>query len=102
MIAELLGVGKENARTGKELAAVLGCNIRELTAAIERERREGQPICAATGDNPGYFIAADAEELEAYCNDLHHRAGELYKTRRALLNVLSNYAAAKGGATSGK
>lgn len=102
MIAELLGVGKENARTGKELAAVLGCDIRDVTAAIERERREGQPICAATGDNPGYFIAADAEELKEYCDNIHHRAAELYKTRRALLNVLSNYAAAKGGATSGK
>lgn len=95
MIAELLGVGKENARTGKELAAVLGCDIRDVTAAIERERREGQPICAATGENPGYFIAADAEELKAYCDNIHRRASELYKTRGALLNVLKQYAANK-------
>lgn len=95
MIAELLSVGRENARTGKELAAVIGCDIREITAAVERERRQGQPICAATGENPGYYIASDAEELERYCNRLHHRAAELYRTRQALLNVLTQYAASK-------
>ena len=95
MIAELLSVGRENARTGKELAAVIGCDIREITAAVERERRQGQPICAATGENPGYYMASDAEELERYCNRLHHRAAELYRTRQALLNVLTQYAASK-------
>lgn len=95
MIAELLSVGRENARTGKELAAVIGCDIRDITAAVERERRQGQPICAATGENPGYYMASDAEELERYCNRLHHRAAELYRTRQALLNVLTQYAASK-------
>lgn len=95
MIAELLSVGKENARTGKELAALIGCDIREITAAVERERRQGQAICAATGENPGYYIASDAEELERYCKQLHHRASELYKTRQALLSVLTQYAASQ-------
>lgn len=93
MIAELLSTGAENARTGKELASVMGCDIRDITAAIERERREGQPICAATGEHPGYYLASDAAELENYCGRLHHRAAELYKTRAALLNVLKQYAA---------
>lgn len=88
MIHELLAEGAENARTGKELAAVCGCDIRDITAAVERERRQGQPICAATGENAGYYLAADADELQKYCNRLHHRAAELYKTRQALLNVL--------------
>ena len=88
MIYELLATGRENARTGRELAAVLGCNIREITHQVEQERREGKPICAASGVNPGYYLPASPEELERYCKQLHSRAGELFKTRRALVRVL--------------
>lgn len=88
MIHELLTEGRENARTGRELATVLGCDIRDITAQVERERRAGQPICAAMREPAGYFLPANADELERYCNLLHKRAGELYKTRRALIKVL--------------
>ena len=88
MIHELLTAGKANARTGRELAIVLNCDIREITAQIERERRAGQPICASMAEPPGYYLAATADELERYCNAIHKRAGELYKTRRALTKVL--------------
>lgn len=89
MIAELLAEGAENARTGKDLAALVKCDLRTVTEQIEKERREGQPICASSrGETPGYYLAANAEELEAYCNRLHGRAAELYKTRQALLKVL--------------
>lgn len=89
MIHELLSAGRENARTGRELARYYDCNIRDITEAIERERREGQPICATTSrDNPGYYLAADAEELETYCDRLKGRAIELFKTRQALINTL--------------
>jgi hypothetical protein len=89
-ITELLNVGAENARTGKELASILGCDLRDITATIERERRKGKPICAGSGENPGYYLAADAEELEQYCGRLKHRAKELYKTLGALQNSLNN------------
>lgn len=96
MIAELLSVGAENAITGKDLAAMAGCNIRDITGAVERERRQGEPICAETnGINAGYYLAADAEELEQYCNRLKHRAIELFKTRQALLNALKQIAEKK-------
>lgn len=89
MIYELLAEGAENAKTGRELAAMLNCDIRNITETIERERRQGKPICAnMRGENAGYYLAASPEELEAYCGKLHHRAAELYKTRRALLNIL--------------
>lgn len=89
MVSDLLGVGKESARSGRELADVLGCDIRAVTAQIERERRAGKPICAKmNGVNAGYYLAADAEELQDYCGLLYHRGGELFKTRRALLEVL--------------
>lgn len=96
MIHELLAEGRENARTGNELAKAINVNIRDITAIIERERREGQPICAATGENPGYFLAADADELERYCDQLKGRAIELFKTRQALINTLRQIRDSKG------
>lgn len=89
MIYELLTEGKENARTGKELAAHLGCDIRTITEQIEKERRSGQPICAnSRGDAPGYFLADNADDLQDYCDRLKHRAIELFTTRQALIRVL--------------
>lgn len=89
MIHELLSTGAQNARTGKDLANYFNCDVRTITEQIERERRAGQPICAnVRGENAGYFLAANADELQQYCDRLHHRAAELYKTRQALVNVL--------------
>jgi hypothetical protein len=101
-IAELLGHGEQNARTGKELAAFYGCELRTITEQIERERRAGAPICATSNyKNPGYYLASNQQELRHYCNQLHQRAGELYKTRRALLNVLRQLPDKMGGADPG-
>ncbi len=86
MIHELLTAGAENARTGKELANILKTNIRNVTATIEIERRDGWPICA--DPSGGYYLAKSPEELTVYCKRLFHRAGELHKTRRRLLAVL--------------
>ena len=90
MVFELLEHGANNARTGKELAEILDCDIRVVTRAVEIERRQGQPICAnMRGDNSGYYLAQTPEELEIYCRKLYKRGGELFKTRRALLCVLT-------------
>lgn len=89
MIAELLTAGIENAITGRALARVLDCDMRTITAQIERERRNGAPICAKSrGKTRGYYLAADQSELNEYCNALQHRAGQLFKTRGALLKIL--------------
>ena len=85
MIYELLSEGAENAKTGRELSQQLGCNIRIITEKVARERREGQPICAAAN---GYYLAADVGELEAYCNRLKGQGIELFKTRQPLINTL--------------
>ncbi len=93
MIAEQLSIGLENAITGKQLAEIFNCDLRVITATIEKERREGQPICASSDRiNPGYFLPETAEQLEKYCRRLDHRAAELRKTRRELLKVLRKYA----------
>ena len=88
MIFEILSEGAENARTGKEICRILNITARDLTAAIERERRAGKPICASTGSNPGYFLATNQEEMQRYCNSLMHRAGEIHKTRRACIKTM--------------
>lgn len=89
MIFELLSEGKENATPATELMAITGADRRSIVAAVERERREGRPICASCDPgNYGYFLPKDAEELEAYCKQLKSRATNLFKTRQALINVL--------------
>lgn len=88
MVYELLETGRENAKTGKTICSILGITQRDLTAAIEQERREGRPICASTGEHKGYFLAADRGEMERYCRSLFHRAGEIHKTRKACLKAM--------------
>ena len=88
MVYEILREGAENARTGRDICCFLNLTPRELMAVIERERRAGAPICASTGKNPGYFLAANRAEMQLYCESLHRRAGEIYKTRRACLDTI--------------
>lgn len=96
MIAEYLTTGIENARTGKDLARVLECNMRDISAGIEYERRQGQPIIASCDANqPGYYLASTPEELRQYCDRLNHRASEINKTRAALLLTAQNMIAEK-------
>lgn len=88
MIAEILEKGEQNARTGREICSKLNMTPRQLTRQIEKERRAGEPICARCKGRPhGYFLAADKEEMQTYINRLHHRAGEIFKTRRACIKA---------------
>lgn len=91
MIYEHLFEGAENARTGKEICKALKITARELTAAVEMERRQGKPICASTDPKtPGYFLAASQTEMQRYCESLRHRAGEIHKTRRACMKAIED------------
>lgn len=102
MIHELLLEGAENAQTGKAICAMLHIKQRELTAAIEREHRAGKPICASTGDPPGYYLAANRQEMEAFCHSLSHRAGEIHKSRKACLQTLDSLPDQEGGFDNGR
>lgn len=88
MVFELLGTGSRNAKTGKELARMLDCNIRQVTEQIERERRAGKPICASMNGMQGYYLAETQEDLQQYCAAIKRRAVELFKTRQALISIL--------------
>lgn len=88
MIAEILNHGQENAITGRELATITNMKLREVTQQIERERRQGEFICASSSnDNPGYYIGT-AEETAAYCERIKHRAIEMFITRQAIVKAL--------------
>lgn len=90
MIKEILLEGAGNALTGKEICRILGINHRELTQAIEKERRAGAPICASCGTTPGYYLAANQREMRDYCKSLLHRAGEIHKTRNACQKAMGD------------
>lgn len=86
MVSEFLFIGKEYARTARDLAHQLHTDTRNITQQVERERRQGIPICATSDpERPGYYLAADDDDLQQYCDKLRKRAGEIFKTRRALL-----------------
>ena len=91
MIFEMLDTGEQNARTARELAMILKLDRRKVSSLVERERREGKPICATCDSKtPGYYIPANREDMERYCRRLHHRAGEIFKTRAACLETLDS------------
>lgn len=98
-ISEYLRTGAENAQTAKELCDLLHLDKRELTAAIERERRHGSPICAScNSSNAGYYLAGSKQEMQDYCNSLQHRAAEIHTTRRACLSTIDDLPEAEGRA----
>lgn len=84
-VADFLPHGAANAVDGRTLAAALGFkSLRELSKQVERERRAGQPICAAVaGERRGYYLAATPDEFSSYIRSLDRRIREVRKTRDA-------------------
>lgn len=82
-IADLLGTGRENALTRRELERLTNLDGRSVRLLIERERREGVPILS--GHN-GYFLPGSEAEKAACVRSLRHRAGEIFATARAVEN----------------
>ena len=80
-IADLLGVGRENAIPRRDLERLTGLAPREVSLAVERERRSGVPILA---DGSGYYLPASDEERAACVRSLRHRAREILITARSI------------------
>ena len=89
MIYELLGQGRENAKTARELAKVLAVDPRTVQRIVESERRHGAPICASTFQPCGYYRPASGDELQRYILSLASRERELRSTRRCLIATLN-------------
>lgn len=89
MIHEILPAGKEHAIPGRVLIDLLDLkDLRELTQLVERERRDGFPICASTGNEKGYYLASDAEELDEYIKSLGRRIRNVGRTMVHLEDTL--------------
>lgn len=83
-VSDFLLCGAENAITGEVLVHTIGLSdLRQLTAIIERERKEGVPICANCCDPRGYYLAGTEAELEAYIKSLDRRLKNIRLTRTA-------------------
>lgn len=65
-------VGAARGVRARDLARALDCPERELRHAISQLREEGIAVCGTPAS--GYFIARDAEEVEACCAFLRSRA----------------------------
>ena len=88
---KILPSGKENAVPGWKLVEILGLkDLRDLTQLVERERRDGSPICASTGAEKGYYLADGPEELEDYLRSLNRRVKNINRTVVHLEDTLSN------------
>ena len=81
-IADLLGVGRENAITRRDLERLTGLDGRSVRLLIERERRAGTPILADNAS--GYYLPASDYERAECVRSLRHRAREIMTTARAL------------------
>ena len=90
MINEILKTRTENAITADRICDILGISKKDLAKAINKERQAGHPICANTSKHPGYYLAANKTEMFIFCNSLKHRAGEIFKTRKACLDMIDN------------
>ena len=77
-VRALLRYGKENARTGKELARILGLRDDRLVRhAIRGLIAEGLPIISSVQPPYGYYIADNANEVIEHLGELRHRAIEV-------------------------
>lgn len=80
-VADFLSRCRENAIPRRDLERLTKLAPREVSLAVERERRAGVPILA---DGRGYFLPASEEERAECVRSLRHRAGEILTTARAV------------------
>lgn len=88
-IVDYLSTGRQSAHTAAEIAEWMGIRPRDVTRMVERARLQGTPICATcANDRPGYYLAATADELQAYLHSFRRRRRNMVKTEDALATTL--------------
>lgn len=84
-LLDFIPTGRGNALSARELAALMRCNVRDITRWVEQARKQGVPICA---DGSGFWLPENKQELERYVLGLRNRidsvAGTLQGAERAL------------------
>ena len=69
-LLDLIPCGAENAITAKELATLMNCHTRIVTATIHFLRCKGVVICA---DTNGFYKPGNLEETRHFVNSMHSR-----------------------------
>lgn len=78
-------LGAARGITARHLAGRLNVPERQVRKLITELREDGIAVCGEP--RTGYYIAATAEELEATCQFLHHRALSSLRLESRLRNV---------------
>jgi len=108
ILINMLRVGRENARTGRELAQELQRAghiphdhrdpARLVRQMVHDLRAQGVPICADSND--GFYLPAEPAELEAYIKRLGGRIYEILKPYNRIKRTLKVWRAWADGQTS--
>ena len=69
--SEVLGKGVSNATPGRQLCSLLGITPRELTKAVENERRSGQPICASSDSSTDVRLSSSMPQSGSFRHATH-------------------------------
>lgn len=88
--ADLLAIlsrhtGRHNGIAVDTLAEMLGVAPRQVRTHVSALRSDGVAVCGTP--ETGYFIAANADELEETCNFLRHRAMHSLQLESRLRNI---------------
>lgn len=85
-VSGLLHTGKENAVTARNLAAITGHSIREITAQIARERQAGAVILSS---GKGYFLPSSEDEILHFIRTMDSRAKQIFLAARSAKAMLA-------------
>ena len=89
MVIEFLKKGKQNAIPSKLLAEMAGCgNVRDLRALVSQERQQGAVILSTSRGGGGYYLPADAEEVQEFIRTLDARARHTFLALRSARKYL--------------
>lgn len=85
-ITGLIHNGEENAVTARDLAAITGLSVREITAQIARERQAGAVILSS---GKGYFMPSNEDEILHFIRTMDSRAKQIFLAARSAKAMLA-------------
>lgn len=85
-ITGLIHNGEENAVTARDLAAITGLSVREITAQIARERQAGAVILSSC---KGYFLPGSEDEILHFIRTMDSRAKQIFLAARSAKAMLA-------------
>lgn len=77
--------GRDNGIAADTLAELMGIASRQVRTHVSALRSEGVAVCGTP--ETGYYIAANAEELDETCQFLRHRAMHSLQLESRLRNI---------------